>query len=83
MSEPIPVTLRYEYTWRSGRLAWELCNILNALSVPDFRTIREGAVEKLGWTQPPAASRRTLWSSRRKVASRMRARSTRRCQWNW
>ena len=48
MSGPIPVTLRYEYTWRSGRLAWELCNILNALPVPDFRTIREGAVEKLG-----------------------------------
>ena len=48
MSEPIPVTLRFEYDWRSGRPTWELCNMLNALSVPDFRTIQAGAVEKFG-----------------------------------
>ena len=48
MSEPIPVTLRDEYTWRAERPPWELCNILNAIAVPDFRTIREGAVEKVG-----------------------------------
>ena len=48
MIDPIPVTLRYEYSWRSGRPPWELCNMLNALSVSDFRTIQEGAVERLG-----------------------------------
>ena len=48
MIDAIPVTLRYEYSWRSGRPPWELCNMLNALSVSDFRTIQEGAVERLG-----------------------------------
>ena len=45
---PIPLTLRNGKPFQLGYPAWRLCNLLNALAVPDYRTIEEGAVEPAG-----------------------------------
>ena len=45
---PIPLTLRTGKSFNLGYPAWRLCNMLNALAVPDYRTIEEGAVEPVG-----------------------------------
>lgn len=45
---PIPLTLRNGKPFHLGYPAWRLCNMLNALAVPDYRTIEEGAVEPAG-----------------------------------
>ena len=45
---PIPLTLSTGKPFHLGYPAWRLCNMLNALAVPDYRTIEEGAVEPAG-----------------------------------